>query len=1356
LGSLNTSYLNTSGLMSDITSQQFDEYIRQMRETVGLLDKLSRQNEKTARAAAKTPPQKTPNKTPQQPQSQMGSKVLPDLTKERQLLRKDMALDRKNRSESTRNFARDVGMTATGLSSSFKMLDSDVRGLGRSFVDLTKRFAGLAAVGFVLESMIDLGTHWVSNYREMINVGQSFNGSVISMAREAAQAGLPLQQFSEFVKKNSRIMATFGARDVSQLAKRVRETTHQVGMYGYSVEGMNELTATWLDMQRLQGNRWAAVSSTSSRSIENFAQEITKLSGATGKSRDEILANARQLAQSGEITAAVLANPELKNNPLMEQSLAWIGSMGEQAQNLFGEVFGKAALNAGRINESETIKLMNSIGIGGPFASAMQQYQQLLKAGIATAEDRERVEDVFSDSVERAGGVISTLITDNPALGQLTQAKADIDSRRSEAGREALANAKQMDEITKFLLTIRSKLDIIKGRFLDGVLSGLQHFVGVLAKMEGDGTLAWFGDTAEKVGKQLGKVLGDMVKFMATDEFAVAVTSTIRGIVALGGVMLTLTSWALKIVEGFQSIGKAISTEHGGLLGALMTLTAYIAGRAFLSRLFSGVSNMNVAATSVFVNGRLVGGGVMATGGGGGGKDGKGSKTPKSRAPRGGLRGGGGWPGIVLGTLAIAGLGAYLSKDSETDPQEREETDQVPPEQADPHLASIDTNTAESVEQQRRTVRALGTPDPGIARLAEAAAAQGMSVEQLMANQRMEQMGTNTILDMNGNPVQIVNGQWVIPPEAFPEPATNVPSETANQSESNDNSNEENTGEAAAAEAPSFFKTLLSGGALAILGSLLLRRAFVGSAASIQNLATGRARVNLQTAFQQRNAARARLNDIDARRPNVTQGRDTASRADTRRWITERRRARTDLANAKERLNARHADMAVNREARLRRQLKPTIGQRVGQTIGNTRVGRALAPAMDTTRHAARRAGGAMARVPGMRAAGKVAGKMGGKGLGYIMPGVGLVLGGLDAYHRAKDGDWTGAAISMGAGVASTVPKLGTAVSMGLIGANVYRDYKRDQQPQTQRGQQQPRPPARPTGAREASDGHRKRFLSYNAMSLASLEEWIRQNPDDRQAIGVYRAKLAWLERHHGNRHRAPTDVADIVRTQIMQAQREPRVQQARPARADQPAGGAVQQARGLWAEARNAQAEHRLRVEDARGRLGVNDIANRRQSTTQQGSPVQQARGLWAEARNAQAQHRLQTQQAQPPQPPQQARAVAPAAPSIRQENTPVSAAVAGTLARPGATPELPPALVQHNALALHELRRSSNTLEQRIPPMTMPTMSLRVETAMLRILTQMRETQEALVVHTRNGAAAADHAAKSLKEIKDRGAPI
>lgn len=85
--------------------------------------------------------------------------------------------------------------------------------------------------------------------------------------------------------------------------------------------------------------------------------------------------------------------------------------------------------------------------------------------------------------------------------------------------------------------------------------------------------------------------------------------------------------------------------------------------------------------------------------------------------------------------------------------------------------------------------------------------------------------------------------------------------------------------------------------------------------------------------------------------------------------------------------------------------------------------------------------GAAAATAAGVGAAGLgAAGKAGAKGIAKLIPGLGLVLGLGNGAYQLWQGDYTGAALSIGAGVASTVPGVGTAIAAGLGGIEVGRE----------------------------------------------------------------------------------------------------------------------------------------------------------------------------------------------------------------------------------------------------------------------------------------------------------------------------
>lgn len=79
----------------------------------------------------------------------------------------------------------------------------------------------------------------------------------------------------------------------------------------------------------------------------------------------------------------------------------------------------------------------------------------------------------------------------------------------------------------------------------------------------------------------------------------------------------------------------------------------------------------------------------------------------------------------------------------------------------------------------------------------------------------------------------------------------------------------------------------------------------------------------------------------------------------------------------------------------------------------------------------------------GFKTFGKGLGKLFGVGLLKKIPGIGLILSTLTAIGRAMNGDWIGAAMDIGSGIASLFPGIGTGISIGIDAASVARDKYR-------------------------------------------------------------------------------------------------------------------------------------------------------------------------------------------------------------------------------------------------------------------------------------------------------------------------
>ena len=63
--------------------------------------------------------------------------------------------------------------------------------------------------------------------------------------------------------------------------------------------------------------------------------------------------------------------------------------------------------------------------------------------------------------------------------------------------------------------------------------------------------------------------------------------------------------------------------------------------------------------------------------------------------------------------------------------------------------------------------------------------------------------------------------------------------------------------------------------------------------------------------------------------------------------------------------------------------------------------------------------------------------------LARITPGIGMVAGTADAVRRGMAGDYIGAGLSVGSGLASFLPAFGTTAALAMLGAQMYRDKQR-------------------------------------------------------------------------------------------------------------------------------------------------------------------------------------------------------------------------------------------------------------------------------------------------------------------------
>src|SRR5476651_19401 len=144
-----------------------------------------------------------------------------------------------------------------GLHSGFGGMITTVQSSTKSFTEFSKGISsssnGVKLLGEgLLAGSIMIGASlvkWVGDsmdtYRSLNSIGQTFGGSVLNMQLAAAQARMPLGEFSAALTKNSQLVSVIGAQGFGNLSKSLRSSLVDVGQLGLSLSDTNDIVAAY-------------------------------------------------------------------------------------------------------------------------------------------------------------------------------------------------------------------------------------------------------------------------------------------------------------------------------------------------------------------------------------------------------------------------------------------------------------------------------------------------------------------------------------------------------------------------------------------------------------------------------------------------------------------------------------------------------------------------------------------------------------------------------------------------------------------------------------------------------------------------------------------------------------------------------------------------------------------------------------------------------------------------------------------------------------------------------------------------------------------------------------------------------
>lgn len=404
--------------------------------------------------------------------------------------------------------------------------DSIMRKTFRAAGNLTKEFlAGgnrlsdfsqhLLGANSRLSKLIDFAEGSVDQFRSLSQVGASFNNSIIDMNIAAATSGMRLDEFYTTVQDNSEVLrllggtVTRGAQDFVRLSKSIRsgDLGQRLFDLGFTIGDVNEGFLAYVENQAIQGRLEGMTQRQLIQGSQEYLQEIDLLTKATGRSRDALIDQTKQLANNAQFQSlmarAGAGAGNLTNN---------LAAMAEIIGPAFTDDLIQMANGTGELTDLG--KALANINGGQKFLDLMENAANLdpedfLKEAADLGPDiAATIRAQFSPEEMRllreAGSPIAAIfdvITEFERLGQM-----NLD--------QVLQDQRSQDRITSLLTNFENSVSLLKKEVIDKIInSALGDQLVALGTSFSNLFTDLFGNSEEGTSGAAGRLSGAFDSF---------------------------------------------------------------------------------------------------------------------------------------------------------------------------------------------------------------------------------------------------------------------------------------------------------------------------------------------------------------------------------------------------------------------------------------------------------------------------------------------------------------------------------------------------------------------------------------------------------------------------------------------------------------------------------------------------------------------------------------------------------------------------------------------------------------------------------------------------------------------------
>lgn len=538
---------------------------------------------------------------------------------------------------------------------------SDLASTGKSLVTGFTSLAGVAGtLLFLGGKLVSSMSENLTNYRSMITIGQDFGGSMLTMKKAAAEAAMPLNDFTKLMVKNSTAIAVIGTESVTSLSKSIRTSLKDFSMLGYTADELNEIMTMQMETQTRQGALNTFSTQRSAKALTELATESTRLAELTGKSRMEIMAQTQAALQNQSVMSmqALLSGAAAEtfgdNAQKMATYFAAIpGEAGSALQKGMLDIMGKgvAGLSAYATKASEA-------GVGG-VTGIIEQLSSRAKKGLLSMDDMEIARQDILKVLE--SNEIALKTASDAGNESATEFQSLLYSLRNMSEKDLKDLRSSFSGATKFSLTFEENLRTFTGRIRETYYEIVEKLAEAFSKSGA------FGRMEELSGKIVAGLKGyadKLAEWMTEDN----IESLFKGIEKVGSVIGSVIGVLGTMIDKFGLLGTAVGVIAGAkgiglLFSAVKNFASNVIGRmtggAFTVGHGSNLNRVRVTPTGAMLV-QVQGMGDMI---GGNGRKGTGKGTGKGAGKGTGRMGGAMRGGLKFGTGALLTAGAGMALD---------------------------------------------------------------------------------------------------------------------------------------------------------------------------------------------------------------------------------------------------------------------------------------------------------------------------------------------------------------------------------------------------------------------------------------------------------------------------------------------------------------------------------------------------------------------------------------------------------------------------------------------------------------------------------------------------------------------